>query len=161
MFRACGNTRARADLVDLLVRLAHSTESEHVLWDAKDRVQDKYYVVLRRYDGAFIGTHIALEASDIRRFENGECRSYRVPRGKDDGEHLTAYLYNPACCGNGVLPVAMCTTDGVARQTEAHVEADTCVPLCVFPVASMQHGHVTTLLVGESQYRVLLSIAFE
>lgn len=153
----------RRDLVDLLARLAYSTESGHVLWDANDRVQDKYYVVLRKYNDEFIGNHIALEQSDIRMFEGGECRSYSVSRGTCAGEHLIVYLYNPEVCANGVLPLTLRTTDGAAREAETrvtHVQPDTCVPLCVFPVASMQRGHVTDLSIGAEKYRVLLSIAF-
>ncbi len=167
----------RLELVDLLGRLnigalavpltqvkptQYSMKSEHVLWDGNDRVQDKFYVILRRFNGEIIGNHVALGNEDVREFSDGECRNYRLPSGTCGGEHLVVYLYNPAVNKNGVLSLTVKRTDRQSRgsPTAACVEPDTCVVLCIFPVASMQQGHVTVLSVGSQPYRVTLSIAF-
>ncbi len=144
----------RLELVDLLGRLnvgeqavqptqvkptQYSMKSEHVLWDGNDRVEDKFYVILRHFNGEIIGNHVALGNEDVRKFSEGECRNYRLPSGTCAGEHLVVYLYNPTVNKNGVLSLTVKRTDrrNSGSPTAACVQPDTCVVLCMFPVASM------------------------
>ena len=144
----------------------YSPESAWTLWDGGDRVEERtrrFYVTLRHFDGDLIGRHVGL-SGDVERLEDewGERRTYRLPAGAGAGEHLSVYVYNPAVCANGTLPINISTTDeqSAGPFQAASVAPDTCEAVFTFGVQSMQKGHVTRLVNRDDNYLVELRILY-
>ena len=147
--------------------VVYSIEKQETLWDGGDRVEERtrmFYVTLRHFNGEIIGRHVGL-VCEVEKLEDewGERRTYRLPVGTREGEHLSVYVYNPAVCGNGTLPMHVSTTDeGRAVQTKTVcVEADDCRAVIKFGCQSMQKGHVTRLINTDDNYLVELRIFLE
>ena len=144
----------------------YSPESAWTLWDGGDRVEERtrrFYVTLLHFDGDLIGRHVGL-SGDVERLEDewGERRTYRLPAGAGAGEHLSVYVYNPAVCANGTLPINISTTDeqSAGPFQSASVAPDTCETVFTFGVESMQKGHVTHLVNRDDNYLVELRILY-
>ena len=143
----------------------YSVEKGATLWDGGDRVEEKtrcFYVTLRHFNGEIIGRHVGL-VCEVEKLEDewGERRTYRLPAGTREGEHLAVYVYNPAVCENGSLNFDISTTDMQGSgPTQVSVEADNCQVVCKFGSQSMQTGHVTRLVSRDDNYLVEVRIEF-
>ena len=143
----------------------YSLQKGATLWDGGDRVEEKtrcFYVTLRHFNGEVIGRHVGL-AGEVEKLqdERGERRTYRLPVGTREGEHLAVYVYNPEVCENGSLNFDISTTDAEgAGPTQVSVEADNCQAVCKFGCQSMQTGHVTRLVSRDDNYLVEVRIEF-
>ena len=151
-------------LVHKIKPVEYSVQEQKTLWDGGDRVEERtrmFYVTLRHFNGEVIGRHVGL-IGDVEKLEDewGERRTYRLSAGTGEDEHLSVYVYNPAVCGNGTLPINVSTTDeGCAVRTKTVcVEADDCQAVFKFGCQSMQKGHVTRLINGDDNYLVELRI---
>jgi hypothetical protein len=164
----------------------YSVQKPQTLWDAGDRVEElsrRFYVTLRHFSGEIIGQHVGL-VGPVEKLQNGrgERRTYRLPVGTQDGEHLCVYVYNPAVCENGTLPIEISTVDMNIPETMRHqhahhsakptsdapttdfcvsVEPDQCQAVLTFNRQNMQHGHVTRLFNTDDNYLVELRIFLE
>ena len=143
----------------------YSVQKPGTLWDAGDRVEEQkrcFYVTLRHFSGEIIGRHVGL-VCEVEKLEDewGERRTYRLPAGTREGEHLAVYVYNPAVCENGSLNFDISTTEiQGSGPTQVSVEADNCQAVCKFGCPSMQTGHVTRLVSRDDNYLVELRIEF-
>ena len=165
----CGLEELKNLLIVIEIRktkpVRYSLEKGSTLWDGGDRVEEKtrcFYVTLRHFNGEIIGMHVGL-VCEVEKLEDewGERRTYRLPAGTREGEHLAVYVYNPAVCENGSLNFDISTTDAEgAGPTQVSVEADNCQAVCKFGCPSMQTGHVTRLVSRDDNYLVELRIEF-
>lgn len=165
----CGLEELKNLLIVIEIRktkpVQYSLEKGATLWDGGDRVEEKtrcFYVTLRHFNGEIIGRHVGL-VCEVEKLEDewGERRTYRLPAGTREGEHLAVYVYNPAVCENGSLNFDISTTDAEgAGPTQVSVEADNCQAVCKFDCPSMQTGHVTRLVSRDDNYLVELRIEF-
>ena len=170
-----------AKLLDLLIVIhkikpvEYSVQKQKTLWDAGDRVEERrrcFYVTLRHFSGEIIGRHVA-HICDIEKLEDerGERRTYRLPVATRQDEHLVVYVYNPAVCENGTLPIQISTVSlNTADVTTDHqnatsqpsfcvaVEPNKCQTVLKFDCQNMQTGHVTRLLNTDDNYLVELRI---
>ena len=159
-----GKLHALLILVHKIKPVKYSVQKQKTLWDGGDRVEEKerrFYVTLRHFNGEIIGRHVGLIGKTEKlEDEWGERRTYRLPVGTCEGEHLSVYVYNPAVCGNGTLPMNVSTTDeeGAVRTKTVCVEPDDCRVVFKFGCQSMQKGHVTRLINGDDNYLVELRI---
>jgi hypothetical protein len=161
--------------------VVYSIEKPQTLWDGGDRVEERtrrFYVTLRHFSGEIIGQHVGL-VGPVEKLKNGrgERRTYRIPVGTQEGEHLCVYVYNPAVCENGTLPIQINTVDINTAETTGHqdsqqnttltndfcvsVEPDNCQTVLKFDCQNMQKGHVTRLLNTDDNYLVELRIFIE
>ena len=144
----------------------YSIQKGATLWDGGDRVEERtrcFYVTLRHFNGEIIGRHVGLVCEvEKLRDEWGERRTYRLPVGTREGEHLALYVYNPEVCANGSLNFDVSTTDiqGSGLAEAVSVEADNCQAVCKFGCQSMQTGHVTRLVSRDDKYVVEARIEF-
>jgi hypothetical protein len=157
----------------------YSVQKPQTLWDGGDRVEERsrrFYVTLRHFSGEIIGQHVGL-VGPVEKMKNGrgERRTYRLPVGTQEGEHLCVYVYNPAVCENGTLPIEISTVDMNAPKTTRHqhasdapttdfcvsVEPDKCQAVLTFDRQNMHHGHVTRLFNTDDNYLVELRIFLE
>jgi hypothetical protein len=142
----------------------YSVQKPQTLWDGGDRVEERsrrFYVTLRHFSGEIIGQHVGLVGPvEKLKHEKGERRTYRLPVGTQEGEHLCVYVYNPAVCENGTLPIEISTVDLNPDTTNVCVEVkpDNCQAVLTFDRHSMQTGHVTRLLNTDDGYLVELRI---
>ena len=144
----------------------YSLQKGATLWDGGDRVEEKtrcFYVTLRHFNGEIIGRHVGL-AGEVEKLqdERGERRTYRLPVGTREGEHLAVYVYNPEVCENGSLNFDVSTTDaeGSGLAEAVSVEPDNCQAVLKFGCQSMQTGHVTRLASRDDHYLVEVRIEF-
>jgi hypothetical protein len=157
--------------------VVYSIEKQETLWDGGDRVEERkrqFYVTLRHFSGEIIGKHVGL-SKPVEKLKDlwGERRTYRLPVGTAPEEHLVVYVYNPAVCENGTLPIDINTVDintTDARTTDQQstlptktvsVEADNCQAVLKFDCRNMQKGHVTRLLNTDDNYLVEMRILLE
>jgi len=166
--------------------VVYSIEKPQTLWDGGDRVEERtrrFYVTLRHFSGEIIGQHVGLVGPVEKLQDNfGERRTYRLPVGTIPNEHLCVYVYNPAVCENGTLPIQITTVDINTAETTGHqhsqhsavsandtpttdfcvsVEPDKCQAVLTFHHQNMQRGHVTRLLNTDDNYLVELRIFIE
>jgi hypothetical protein len=161
--------------------VVYSVQKPETLWDGDDRVEERtrrFYVTLRHFSGEIIGRHVGL-IEEIEKLKDnfGERRTYRLPVGTSQGEHLVVYVYNPAVCKNGTLPIQISTVDLNAAEITRNqnskqgatttndfcvsVEPDNCQAVLTFDCQNMQRGHVTRLLNLDDNYLVELRIFIE
>jgi hypothetical protein len=164
----------------------YSVQKPQTLWDGGDRVEERsrrFYVTLRHFSGEIIGQHVGL-VGPVEKLENGrgERRTYRIPVGTKEGEHLCVYVYNPAVCENGTLPIEISTVDmnapEITRHQHAHhsakptsdppttdfcvsVEPDKCQAVLTFHHQNMHNSHVARLFNTDDNYLVELHIFLE
>jgi hypothetical protein len=154
----------------------YSVQKPQTLWDGGDRVEERsrrFYVTLRHFSGEIIGQHVALsEPVEKLKDEWGERRTYRLPLGTIPAEHLVVYVYNPAVCENGTLPIEVSTVslNTPDSSTTTHqndtpttdfcveVSPDNCQAVLKFDSQNMQTGHVARLLNTDDNYLVELRI---
>ena len=143
----------------------YSVQKPQTLWDGADRVEERsrrFYVTLRHFSGEIIGQHVGLsEPVQQLKNEKGERRTYRLPVATIPNEHLVVYVYNPAVCENGTLPIEISTVDLNTTDTTnvcVEVKPDNCQTVLKFDRHSMQKGHVTRLLNTDDGYLVELRI---
>ena len=161
--------------------VVYSIEKPQTLWDSGDRVDERtrrFYVTLRHFSGEIIGQHVGLVGPVEKLKDNfGERRTYRLPVGTIPNEHLCVYVYNPAVCENGTLPIQINTVDINTVETTGHqdsqqnttltndfcvsVEPDKCQAVLTFNHQNMHNGHVTRLLNTDDNYLVELRIFIE
>ena len=183
------STCAHSKLAQLLIIIEmrktppvqYSIQKPQTLWDGGDRVEERsrrFYVTLRHFSGEIIGQHVGL-VGPVEKLKNGrgERRTYRLPVGTQEGEHLCVYVYNPAVCENGTLPIEINTVDlnptdinNTDIKTTDHqhftsktdfcveVQPDNCQSVLKFDCQNMQTGHVTRLLNTDDNYLVELRI---
>ena len=165
----------------------YSVQKPQTLWDGGDRVEEfsrRFYVTLRHFSGEIIGQHVGL-VGPVEKLENGrgERRTYRIPVGTVPNEHLCVYVYNPAVCENGTLPIEISTVDmnaGLAHRKHAHhsappthdtptsdtpttdfcvsVEPDKCQAVLTFNHQNIHHSHIARLFNTDDNYLVELHI---
>jgi hypothetical protein len=161
----------------------YSVQKPQTLWDGGDRVEERsrrFYVTLRHFSGEIIGQHVGL-VGPVEKLENGrgERRTYRIPVGTVPNEHLCVYVYNPAVCENGTLPIEISTVNmnapEITRHQHAHhsakptsdapttdfcvsVEPDKCQAVLTFHHQNMHNSHVTRLFNTDDNYLVELHI---
>jgi hypothetical protein len=166
--------------------VVYSIEKPQTLWDGGDRVEERtrrFYVTLRHFSGEIIGQHVGLVGPVEKLKDNfGERRTYRLPVGTIPNEHLCVYVYNPAVCENGTLPIEINTVDMNAPKTTRHqhahhsakptsdapttdfcvsVEPDQCQAVLTFHHQSIHNSHVTRLFNTDDNYLVELRIFLE
>jgi hypothetical protein len=177
----CANDKLKKLLIIIEMHktqpVVYSIEKQETLWDGGDRVEERkrqFYVTLRHFSGEIIGKHVGLsQPVEKLKDEWGERRTYRLPVGTIPSEHLVVYVYNPAVCENGTLPIDINTVDintTDARTTHQQstlppktvsVEADNCQAVIKFDCQNMQKGHVTRLLNTDDNYLVEMRIFLE
>jgi len=151
----------------------YSVQKPQTLWDGGDRVEERsrrFYVTLRHFSGEIIGQHVGL-VGPVEKLKNGrgERRTYRLPVGTQEGEHLCVYVYNPAVCSNGTLRMEISTADLNTPDTSTtdhqpqtdvcvEVQPDNCQAVLKFDRQSMHKGHVTRLINTDDNYIVELRI---
>ena len=141
----------------------YSVQKPQTLWDGGDRVEERsrrFYVTLRHFSGEIIGQHVGL-VGPVEKLENGrgERRTYRIPVGTKEGEHLCVYVYNPAVCENGTLPIEISTVDMNAPEITRHQHAHQAV--LTFHHQNMHNSHVARLFNTDDNYLVELHIFLE
>jgi hypothetical protein len=173
---ACPHSKLAQLLIIIEMRktapVQYSVQKPQTLWDGGDRVEERsrrFYVTLRHFSGEIIGQHVGLsEPVEKLKDEWGERRTYRLPVGVIPAEHLVVYVYNPAVCENGTLPIEISTADinttdthqNATPQTDVCVEVDpdNCQAVLKFDGQNMQTGHVARLLNTDDNYLVELRI---
>ena len=165
---ACPHSKLEQLLIIIETRktkpVQYSVQKPQTLWDGADRVEERsrrFYVTLRHFSGEIIGQHVGLsEPVQQLKNEKGERRTYRLPVATIPNEHLCIYVYNPAVCENGTLPIEISTTDTQCPlpTTTVSVSPDNCQTVLKFDRHSMQKGHVTRLLNTDDGYLVELRI---
>ena len=179
---ACPHSKLAQLLIIIEMRkttpVQYSVQKPQTLWDGADRVEERsrrFYVTLRHFSGEIIGQHVGLsEPVEKLKDEWGERRTYRLPVGVIPAEHLVVYVYNPAVCENGTLPIEISTADisttdnlntvdmhqNATPQTDVCVEVDpdNCQAVLKFDCENMQTGHVARLLNTDDNYLVELRI---
>jgi hypothetical protein len=164
----------------------YSVQKPQTLWDGGDRVEElsrRFYVTLRHFSGEIIGQHVGL-VGPVEKMKNGrgERRTYRIPIGTIPNEHLCVYVYNPAVCENGTLPIEISTVDINSTETTRHqpsqhsakptsdppttdfcvsVEPDQCQAVLTFNHQNIHNSHVTRLFNTDDNYLVELRIFLE
>ena len=179
----CANDKLKKLLIIIEMHktqpVVYSIEKQETLWDGGDRVEERkrqFYVTLRHFSGEIIGRHVGL-TEEVEKLEDywGERRTYRLPVATRENEHLVVYVYNPAVCENGTLPIEISTanlnttdistTDHQNATSETdfcvEVEPDNCQAVLKFDYQNMQKGHVTRLLNTDDNYLIELRIFLE
>ena len=170
---ACPHSKLEQLLIIVEMRktkpVQYSVQKPQTLWDGGDRVEERsrrFYVTLRHFSGEIIGRHVGL-VGDVEKLKDdwGERRTYRLPVGTIPNEHLVIYVYNPAVCENGTLPINISTVDINTTENTRHtndfcvsVEPDNCQAVLKFDCQNMQKGHVTRLVNTDDNYLIELRI---
>jgi hypothetical protein len=126
------STCAHSNLAQLLIiveihktqPVQYSIQKPQTLWDGDDRVEERsrrFYVTLRHFSGEIIGQHFGL-VGPVEKMKKGkgERRTYSLPVGTIPNEHLCVYVYNPAVCEHGTLPIEISSVDMNATETTRH-----------------------------------------
>ena len=176
----CANDKLKKLLIIIEMHktqpVVYSIEKQETLWDGGDRVEERkrqFYVTLRHFSGEIIGKHVGLsQPVEKLKDEWGERRTYRLPVGTAPDEHLVVYVYNPAVCENGTLPIEVSTVNlntadihttdhqNATPTTDFCVEVspDNCQAVLKFDCQNMQTGHLARLLNTDDNYLVELRI---